>query len=126
MTDIFKFHESLVEEYKRFSTSFTSIRAPDIRQVVEAARERGDYWPEPLVQLNANYKRAESVQSLVARDVPEPACAEIFRSGKPEGRADDLTLFTHQLQDLTVAAAGQSHVVTTGAGPGTTTTHGPP
>ena len=30
MTDIFKFHESLVEEYKRFSTSFTSIRAPDI------------------------------------------------------------------------------------------------
>lgn len=118
MTDIFKFHESLVEEYKRFSTSFTSIRAPDIRQVVEAARERGDYWPEPLVQLNANYKRAESVQSLASRGVLEPACAEIFRLGKPEGRADDLTLFTHQLQALTLAAAEQSYVVTTGTGSG--------
>ena len=43
MTDIFQFQESLVEEYKRFSTSFTSIRASDIRQVVEGAQERGDY-----------------------------------------------------------------------------------
>ena len=67
MTDIFEFQTSLVEEYKRFSTSFTSIRAPDIREVVDAARERGDYWPEPLVQLNANYKRAESVQTSKLR-----------------------------------------------------------
>ena len=44
---------------------------------MEAARERGDYWPEPLVQLNANFKRAESVQSLASRGVLEPACADI-------------------------------------------------
>ena len=62
MTDIFKFHEGLVEEYKRFSTSFTSIRAPDIRQVVEAARERGDYWPERLVQLAHFRLRSRELQ----------------------------------------------------------------
>lgn len=39
MTDIFQFQECLVEEYKRFSTSFTSICASDIRQVDGA---RGD------------------------------------------------------------------------------------
>lgn len=118
MTDIFKFQESLVEEYKRFSTSFTSIRASDIRQVVEAAQERGDYWPEPLVQLNANYQRVETVQSLASRGIVQSACAEIFQLGKPEGRADDLTLFTHQLQALTLAGASQSYVVTTGTGSG--------
>jgi superfamily II DNA/RNA helicase len=118
MTDVFKFQENLVEEYKRFSTSFTSIRAQDIRQVVGAAQERGDYWPEPLVQLNANYQRAETVQSLASRGVLHATCAEIFRLGKPDGRAHDLTLFTHQLQALTLAGAGQSYVVTTGTGSG--------
>jgi ATP-dependent helicase YprA (DUF1998 family) len=110
----------LVEEYKHFSTSFTSIRAPDIRQVVEGAQERGDYWPEPLVQLNANYKRVETVQSLASRGVVHPVCAEIFRLGKQEGRSDDLTLFAHQLQALTLANAEQSYVVTTGTGSGKT------
>ena len=118
MTDIFKFQESLVEEYKRFSASFTTIRAPDIREVVESAQERGDYWPEPLVQLNANYQRAGTVQSLAARGIVHPTCADVFRLGKPNGRADDLTLFTHQLEALTLANAGQSYVVTTGTGSG--------
>lgn len=118
MTDIFKFQTSLVEEYKRFSTSFTAIRAPDIRKIVDDAQERGDYWPEPLVQLNANYQRAESVQALARRGILHPSCSDIFRIGKPEGRADDLTLFAHQLQALTLAAADQSYVVTTGTGSG--------
>jgi len=58
------------------------------------------------------------VQSLAARGIVHPLCAEIFQLGKPEGRAKDLTLFTHQLQALTLARASQSYVVTTGTGSG--------
>lgn len=62
MTDIFKFHEGLVEEYKRFSTSFTSIGAADIRLVVEVARDRGDRWPEPLILLAHFRLRSRELQ----------------------------------------------------------------
>ncbi len=126
MTDFFEFDESLVEGYRCFLISLTSARAPDIRQVVAAALDCGDCWPEPVVQPNANCKRADVVQSPAARGEPEPARAEKCRSGKPDGRADDITLLFRQMQALTIAAAGQSHVVATGAGSGTTSTHGPP
>jgi len=111
--DIFALRDSVVDEYKRFATSFTTIRAPDIREQVEAIHAGNRYWPEPLIQINPSYRRTTDVASLVAEGVIQPGCADIFRAkGKP------LRLYKHQEQAVALAAADESFVVTSGTGSG--------
>ena len=56
--DVFALRDSVVDEYKRFATSFTTIHAPDIREQVEDIYAGNRYWPEPLIQINPSYKRS--------------------------------------------------------------------
>ena len=82
--DLFALRDSVVDEYKRFATSFTTIRAPDIREQVEAIYAGNRYWPEPLIQINPSYKRSTDVGALVADGVLDPGCADVFRAkGRP-------------------------------------------
>ncbi|MCB9507620.1 MAG: DEAD/DEAH box helicase [Myxococcales bacterium] len=111
--DIFALRDSVIDEYKRFATSFTTIHAPDIRAQVEAIYAEERYWPEPLIQINPSYQRTTDVQSLVADGALDPLCATIFQS---QGAA--LKLYKHQEQAIALAEAGQSYVVTTGTGSG--------
>lgn len=53
--DVFSLRDTVVGEYRRFATSFTTIHAEDIRQV-EATYAEGRFWPEPLIQINPSYK----------------------------------------------------------------------
>ena len=111
--DVFSLRDSVVEEYKRFATSFTTIHAQDIRAQVEAVYAQERYWPEPLIQINPNYKRSTDVGTLAAAGVVEPGCAEIFQAaGRP------LSLYKHQEQAIALAAHGESFMVTTGTGSG--------
>lgn len=111
--DIFALRDSVIDEYKRFATSFTTIHAPDIRSQVEAIYAEDRYWPEPLIQINPSYKRSTDVRSLVDGGVLDPVCADIFQvKGTP------LTLYKHQEQAIALAAAGESYIVTTGTGSG--------
>lgn len=111
--DIFSLRNSVVDEYKRFATSFTTIHAPDIKEQVEAIYAENRYWPEPLIQINPSYKRATNIRNLVETGVLEPGCGDIFQiKGEP------LTLYKHQEQAIALAAAGESYVVTTGTGSG--------
>ena len=111
--DVFSLRDSIVDEYKHFATSFTTIHAQDIREQVEAIYAEERYWPEPLIQINPSYKRSTDVGELVASGVLDPGCAEIFRAnGQP------LSLFKHQEQAIALAAGGESFVVTTGTGSG--------
>ena len=111
--DVFSLRDNVVDEYKRFATSFTTIHAPDIREQVEAIYAENRYWPEPLIQINPSYKRSTDVSTLVASGVLDPGCADIFRAnGQP------LPLYKHQEQAIALAAAGESFVVTTGTGSG--------
>ena len=104
---------SVVDEYKRFATSFTTIHAQDIREQVAAIYAEDRYWPEPLIQINPSYRRSTDVGALVANDVLHPGCADIFRAdGQP------LSLYKHQEQAIALAAEGESFVVTTGTGSG--------
>ena len=103
----------MVEEYRRFATSFTTIHAADIREQVAAIYAENRYWPEPLIQINPSYKRSTDVGTLVADGVLHPGCADIFRAdGRP------LVLYKHQEQAIALAAEGESFVVTTGTGSG--------
>ena len=111
--DVFALRDSVVAEYRRFATSFTTIHAPDIRDQVEGIYAGNRYWPEPLIQINPSYKRATDVGTLVANGVLDSGCADIFRAnGEP------LSLYKHQEQAIALAAEGESFVVTTGTGSG--------
>ena len=118
MDDVFQFRSQLVERYSNFSRSFVRIAATDLQQEAERQYQDGRYWPEPLVQINPNYQRRGTVQSLTAEGVLHPACADVFQVSKPEGRPQPLHLYAHQLQALAKGQAGQSFVVTTGTGSG--------
>ena len=111
--DVFALRDSVVGEYKRFATSFTTIHAPDIRDQVEGIYAGDRYWPEPLIQINPSYKRSTDVGALAASGVLNPGCADIFRA-----KGEPLSLYKHQEQAVALAAEGESYVVTTGTGSG--------
>jgi DEAD/DEAH box helicase/Domain of unknown function (DUF1998)/Helicase conserved C-terminal domain len=116
--DVFDFRNRLIDEYSAFSRSFSKIAASDLSQKVEAEYDRGRYWPEPLIQINPNYKRSGSVQQLVKQGSLHPDCAALFQTSKVEGTPADLHLYVHQMQAIAKAQNHQSYVVTTGTGSG--------
>ena len=117
--DVFALRDSVVGEYRRFATSFTTIFADDIRRQVEAIYAEDRYWPEPLIQINPNYKRTTSVGRLVDQGVLHPSCRDIFRTpATADGPGQPLSLYKHQEQAIALAGDGQSYVVTTGTGSG--------
>jgi len=118
--DVFSLRDTVVGEYKKFATSFTTIQAEDIRTQVEAIYGTQRYWPEPLIQVNPSYKTALTIDDLVAASSLQPECGEIFRTPpSADGeRGESLKLFQHQQEAIGLAAKGASFVVTTGTGSG--------
>ncbi|MBL8679270.1 MAG: DEAD/DEAH box helicase [Myxococcales bacterium] len=111
--DVFSLRDSMVGDYRKFATSFTTIHADDIRSQVEAIYRQGRFWPDPLLQINPNYKRGLTLETLIANGALDPRTADIFRAdGAP------LTLYKHQEQAVILASQGESYVVTTGTGSG--------
>lgn len=122
MNNIFDFRDQLIDEYSDFSRSFAFISATDIKTKVKREYEKERYWPQPLIQINPNYQRAQSVQELAEEGLLHPKCAEIFRVGKSSEESEykgyDLFLFKHQMDALAKAKNNKSYVVTTGTGSG--------
>lgn len=117
--DVFQFREHLVGEYEKFTRSFTRVRADDIRAYVDTQYSSQRYWPEPLIQINPNFKGGGTVEQLVSSGQLSTACAEIFRLNKSESSAGiTLPLHQHQAEAIRRAAAGESYVLTTGTGSG--------
>jgi len=117
--DIFEFRRALVEDYERFTRSFTRIRSDDLRVFVDQEYASQRYWPEPLVQVNPNFKGGGTVDELVASGQLSQACASIFRLNKSASSAGvSLPLHKHQAEAVSLAAAGESYVLTTGTGSG--------
>jgi hypothetical protein len=111
--DVFSLRDSVVDEYKKFATSFTKIFADDIRRQVEAIYAKGRFWPDPLIQINPSFKRGANLEALVSGGALHPRTADIFADG---GAA--LKLYKHQEQAVALASQGESFVVTTGTGSG--------
>jgi hypothetical protein len=117
--DVFQFRNVLVDDYARFTRSFTKIRAADIKDAVDAAYHSGRFWPDPLIQLNPNFVSGGTVQSLVDAKLLEPQCAQIFRIKTPDNPfGTELTLHKHQRDAIEVGQGDQSYVLTTGTGSG--------
>jgi superfamily II DNA/RNA helicase len=118
LLSVFDLRRRVIDEYAAFSRSFTRIAAPDIAAVVEAEYARGRYWPEPLIQINPNYRRNGTIADLVRDGMLHGECDRLFQASKAEGTPRAIELYTHQLEALAKAKADQSFVVTTGTGSG--------
>ncbi|HNQ08834.1 MAG TPA: DEAD/DEAH box helicase [Giesbergeria sp.] len=117
--DVFEFRKQLVDEYAQFTRSFTRIRADDIRTHVDQEYDSQRYWPEPLIQINPNFRSGGTVDELVQAGQLDPACSDIFRLGKSASSAGvTLPLHQHQVEAISLALAGESYVLTTGTGSG--------
>lgn len=117
--DVFSLRDSIVGDYKKFATSFTTIYADDIRTQVNAIYAKDRYWPEPLIQINPNFKRSTNIEQLVQDGSLAAGCAEIFRiSSGQENGSKTLSLYKHQQQAIALASQGESYIVTTGTGSG--------
>lgn len=114
--DVFALRDKVIGEYKSFATSFTTIHAEDVGTKVRAIYEDGRYWPEPLIQINPNYKPADSIDELIDAGMLDRGCSPIFRTGDGDGQS--LRLHLHQKEAVALAQAGLSFVVTTGTGSG--------
>ncbi|RWJ21152.1 MAG: DEAD/DEAH box helicase [Mesorhizobium sp.] len=109
----FEFDHDLIDTYARFSRSFSTIRAEDLRREVEAEYEAGRFWPDSLLSLNPRYKQGPTVDDLVASGDLDEATGRIFRFG-----STPIRLHRHQAQSIAKVRMGQSFVVTTGTGSG--------
>lgn len=117
--DVFQFREHIVTEYEQFTRRFTRIRTSDIQDYVNEQYASQKYWPEPLIQINPNFKSGGTVEELVAAGLLSAQCADIFRLGKsPSSAGASLPLHKHQAEAISLAAAGESYVLTTGTGSG--------
>lgn len=117
--DVFAFRDRLIDDYARFSRSFTTIKAEDIRHAVDAAYEGGRFWPPPLIQLNPNFVQGGSIEDLTSKGVLDPECARVFRIKSPtDSFGESLTLYKHQAEAIEIAKRNESYVLTTGTGSG--------
>lgn len=107
--DIFDLAGSLVEQYEGFSRSFANIRADDIKAQIDAEYDSKRFWPEPVLQINPEYKAGASVAELVKQGILHPGCGEIFKGW---------TLRYHQEIAAGFGSEGKDFIVTTGTGSG--------
>lgn len=109
----FEFDHELIDSYSRFSRSFSTIRAEDLRLEIGRQYDGRRFWPDALLSLNPRFLSGPTVDELVASGDLDEATGKIFRVG-----AAPLRFYRHQAQSIAKARVGQSYVVTTGTGSG--------
>ena len=118
--DVFELQKSVIDEYKKFSGSFTQIKSKEIKSKVDDLYKDKKFWPEPLLQINPHYASGHSIKELVEEGLLHPKCSEIFAENQGTTDPSDTTLklYKHQEQAISLAKKRQSYIVTTGTGSG--------
>jgi len=118
--DVFDVRESLIEDYRAFTTGFVEPRDTRIRDFVERRLAEGHQWPDPWLSLNPSFASGGTISQLVEDGLLHPETERIFRvkeSLTDPGRRV-LELHRHQRDAVEAAASGGSYVLTTGTGSG--------
>ncbi len=117
--NIFRFRDSLINDYASYVRSFIHIQDERLRQHVEDNLNQGLLWPDPFVQLNPAFEPGEWIDELVAKGLLHEECRRIFRiKPEPVGEGKPLRLHRHQADALRAAQTGKNYVLTTGTGSG--------
>lgn len=117
--DVFDLRQHIVDQYATYTKSFLTMHDPSIQQFVESELNKGNLYPDPLIQISPTYRSQLTVADLAQSGVLHPACADIFRTATGES----LRLYQHQRDALDQANAGNHFVVTTGTGSGKSLTY---
>lgn len=116
--DIFNLRDEVIGDYRRYIESFLKIRDLRVEKFVDQELERGELWPDPLVQLNPAYKSGSTVTNLVQQGVLHPECNRYFsKDGNP------YVFYYHQEQAFLAAQRQEPYVLTTGTGSGKSMTY---
>ncbi len=65
----FKIHKAIVDDYKEYLNSFTTIRERRIRERVQEAFATGTFLPEPLLQFNPSLELGESLHEFEQQEL---------------------------------------------------------
>ena len=109
----FEFDQQLISSYERFSRSFSTIHADDLRAEIDAQYDAGRFWPDALLSLNPRYLSGPTVDDLVKSGDLDEGTGKVFRFGETP-----LRFYRHQAESIAKAKSGKSYVVTTGTGSG--------
>ena len=113
--NIFDLHQTVMADYRDFVHAFVQVADERLADyVARALLEEEHLWPEPLVQLSPAYRRAATVDELVAQGWLHPETGRIFRNR----RGQSFRLYQHQVEAMEKARRGESFVVTSGTGSG--------
>ena len=118
--NVFDLRNQLVDDYKKYVSSFIQIRDKRIREHVDEEIKSGLLWPDPLIQLNPAFQPGHVIDELVGQGILHPICKTIFRRNKAEENrfGEPLRLHQHQEDAIRVAQTGKNYVLTTGTGSG--------
>jgi hypothetical protein len=58
MKSVFNIHESIINDYKSYVSSFIQIKNENIRNIVKSEIDSGKLWPEALIRFNPSLNRA--------------------------------------------------------------------
>lgn len=123
--DVFSLRDSILRDYSAFAKSFTKISDQYISDQVTKIYQKGQFWPEPMIQINPNYETKGSVDEIARAYELHPAIPKIFQRN---GRG--LNLYRHQAEAIVKMkeilgavpkVSGEpagAYVVTTGTGSG--------
>ena len=107
--NVFELRDQLLDDYRRYATSFMRLRDKRIRTEVKNALDQGLLWPPPRIGLNPAFETGTSVESMVNDGLLHPHCQDIFGTIKP---------YRHQEEAIRAAQADRNYVLTTGTGSG--------
>ena len=93
----FPFDRHIVESYARFSQSFSTIKAPDLREAIEREYKEGRFWPDALLSLNPRYEAGPTADDLVNSGDACSETAQVFPFGSKR-----LLFYRHQVQAFAV------------------------
>lgn len=113
--NVFDLDTDLIERYESFARSFTSIRADDISEQVNAIYAGQKFWPEPLIGLNPHFLGGRSLVDLSKGGVVDPDLSNVFAVGP---HRSPISLHRHQDEALMKALQAKNYIVTTGTGSG--------
>ena len=109
MKSVFKIHESIVNDYKSYVSSFIQIQNDSIKDIVESDIELGKLWPEALLRFNPSFEKGESLKSLIDNNVLDPELENVFTG---------YNLYKHQVDALRLGTENKDFIVTSGTGSG--------
>lgn len=116
--DIFNLRDDVIQDYRTYIESFLKIRDPKVETFVQSELDKGELWPDSLVQLNPSYRPGSRIGPLVQAGLLHRDCAKYF----PD-YVDSYPFRYHQEQAFRIAHQEEPYVLTTGTGSGKSMTY---